>query len=434
MTSGVVARVRHWLRWFVRHGAGRLTLLAGVVTGSSLAQIMFNFDGRTDPFPLYERLRNAGVVSGNAIAMATAGYAGVAEVLRNARFTASPASSPVARWALDVTSDPAAVASLDPPSLLVVDPPDHTRYRRLIAPAFSARAVERMRPRIEAIVAGVLDDLAARPREQPVDLVQAFSKQVPVAVISDLMGTPPEMTGQFLDWTDRGAPSLDMGLPYGEYTAADAAIREANTWLLEHFERLRADPGPDLISSLVAPAGDEEPLTDTELLATVQLLLSAGFVTMVDALSSGVVLLLDHPEQLAELRHAPAGWDNAFEEILRIESPVQYTARFAGPGAEVGGCPVASGRAVVAMLGGANRDPSAFPGPDVFDIHRANARDHLAFSRGIHHCVGAGLARLEGTTALRALFERFPEIVLEGPPERRGGAMLRGYRHLWVTL
>ncbi len=421
-------------RWLVRHGAPRLVLTIGCATGSLVARAMFSPQVRADPYPLYRRMREQGAVIGNSLSLAVARFSSVDAVLRDSRFTAGPASSPVARWAMAVGRNADAIGTLDPPSMFVVDPPDHTRYRKLVAGLFTARAVDGMSTGIQKITDELLDRLAGRDdagtATDPVtDLVAEFCQQLPIAVISDVMGVPASMLEQFLEWNDRAAPAIDMGLKYGEFCTAETALAETNAWLEAHLAELAGRPAQDRLGELVQAAGRGGPgdLSDEELMATVQVLLSAGFVTLVDLLSNGVVLLLQHPDQLESLRQNPAGWDNAIEEILRYESPVQFTARFADVDQNVGGCPVKRGNSVVAVLGAANRDPDVFPDPDRFDITRANARDHLAFSRGLHFCVGAQLARTEAVIGLRTLFERFPDLTL-------AGSMLRGYSRLPVRL
>jgi cytochrome P450 len=206
-----------------------------------------------------------------------------------------------------------------------------------------------------------------------------------------------------------------------------------HAFLRGHFDRLRREPAEDLVSRLVG-LPDDEALTERELHATVMLLLGAGFETTVNLLGNGVVLLDAHRDQREVLIDDPAGWDGAVEEVLRHDSPVQITGRTAKAEAVVAGGTVPAGGRVTVLLGAANRDPEVFPDPARFDIARPNARDHLAFSAGIHYCVGAGLARLEGVVGLRALAERFPELRVSGRPVRRDLQTLRGFEHLPVTL
>jgi len=418
-------------RWAIRHGAPRVLLRVMTWLRRPAGRVLFE---RADPervYDLHAGIRSGGPLVGDAVALVTARHDTVSELLRDPGYEAGARSSKVATWAMRAGRAPDALGPLDPPSLLVVDPPDHTRYRRLVSRVFTPRAVAALAPDVERIAAGLLDRFEKDAEDGVVDLVPSYAKRLPVAVIAHLMGIPERMLDQFLSWSDSAAPALDLGLTYREYAVADQALQETNRWLREHFRTLRASDGDDLLSRLVRIVDDEEGdgggLTEEELLATAQLLLAAGFVTIVDMVSSGAVLLLRHPDQLAGLRADPSGWPAAVEEILRYESPVQVTARFSAARATLGGRRLSRGQAVVALLGGANRDPEVFADPDRFDVRRANARDHLAFSRGLHHCLGSGLARLEGEVGFRLLFERFPELALHGTPVRRPGAVLRGW-------
>ena len=423
--------IRRFVRWGIRHGGPRLLLRAMTWSGSSIGRLLFDRGNQEEIFTLHQRMRRSGPLVGGSIAMGTSHHATADAVLRSPQYHAGPDSSPIARWAMARGVNPAALGPLDAPSLLVVDPPDHTRYRRLVSKAFTARAVNGMAPEIARITGRLLDDLAGVPST---DLVESFAKKVPVAVIASMLAIPQNMLDQFLRWSDQAAPSLDLGITHQEFVVADQALRETNQWLREHFHHVREHPGDYLLSELVRVVDDGDRLTEEELLATAQLVLAAGFVTIVDMLSSGIVLLLRHPGQLSALRADPAGWPNAVEEILRYESPVQVTARFATERTSLGTRPIPRGQAVIAMLGGANRDPAVFTDPEVFDVGRDNAKEHLAFSRGIHHCIGSGLARLEGEIALRGLFERFPQLSLASAPVRRPGGVLRGYSCVPVLL
>jgi cytochrome P450 len=266
-----------------------------------------------------------------------------------------------------------------------------------------------------------------------VDLVAGFAAPLPVLVIADLLGVPTDRQQDFLRWGAAAAATLDPGLPLRRFLAADRAIRALHDFLAGHFARLRREPGEDLVSRLVA-ASDEDALSDRELHATVLLLLGAGFETTVNLLGNAVVLLDAHRDQRNALLADPTGWPNAVEEVLRFDSPVQITGRTVRADTELAGVPVRPGSRVTMLLGAANRDPDVFADPGRFDIGRANARDHLSFSAGIHYCVGAGLARMEAAVALRALTERFPGLRVTGRPVRRDLQTLRGFEHLPVTL
>ncbi len=226
-------------------------------------------------------------------------------------------------------------------------------------------------------------------------------------VIADLLGVPRERRQDFLHWGEAAAATLDPGLPFRRYVAAERALRAMHAFLRGHFERLRREPGDDLVSRLVT-LPEEEALTERELHSTVMLLLGAGFETTVNLLGNAVVLLDAHRDQWDALCAEPSGWPNAVEEVLRLDSPVQITGRTARADVRLAGRAVPAGTRVTVLLGAANRDPDVFADPARFDIRRSNAREHLAFSGGIHYCVGAGLARLEAVVGLAGLGRALP--------------------------
>jgi cytochrome P450 len=224
---------------------------------------------------------------------------------------------------------------------------------------------------------------------------------------------------------------LDIGIGWNTFRRAIEALREVDRFVADHVERLRdGDPGDNAFSRLAV--GDD--MTYRELAANAALLIGAGFETTVNLIGNGIVLLLEHPDQLAQLREDHELWPGAIEEILRFDSPVQMTVRTTNGDVDIAGQHIPAGEMVILLLGGANRDPRAFNHPDQFDITRPNVRDHLAFSSGMHVCLGAALARIEGTTALRALFERFPDLGLSAPPQPRGLVTLHGYQRLPTNL
>jgi cytochrome P450 len=357
-----------------------------------------------------------------------------AEVLRSTAFGVGFDRSRAPRWmqwVLRVTEDLETSGVAEPPSMLVVDPPDHTRFRRLVSRSFTPRATASFEPVVQRTAERLLDALGGHAG--PVDLIGAYAAELPVLVIAELLGVPTDRRADFLRWGAAAAATLDPGLPYRRFASAERALREMHAFLGGHFDRLRRDPGPDLVSQLVGLSG-EDALSERELHATVLLLLGAGFETTVNLLGNAVALLDAHPDQWDALRADPAGWPGAVEEVLRIDSPVQLTGRTALQDVSVDGAEIAAGTRVTVLLGAANRDPAVFPDPAAFDVTRPNARDHLAFSSGIHYCLGAGLARMEAVVGLRALSERFPRLRVAGVPERRDLQTLRGYEHLPVVL
>jgi cytochrome P450 len=325
----------------------------------------------------------------------------------------------------------APLGPLTPPSLLVTEPPDHTRYRKLVSRVFSLRAVEKLRGRTQQIATGLLDQIDPR---SPVDLVATYCSLLPVTVIAEILGVPERDREKVLRLGAAAAPSLDLGLSWTKFRHVESALREFDQWLAQHLDGLRRQPGDDLLSQLLAAQEDGVSLTDVELRSTAGLVLAAGFETTVNLLGNGIALLASNPEQRRLLAEREDLWPNAVDEVLRVDPPVLLTGRMTRADTEVAGVPMRRGSVMVALLAGANRDPQVFPDPDTFDITRQNARDHLSFSAGRHFCLGAALARMEGEVGLRTLFERYPEPRLENGAVRRSTRILRGYERLPVTL
>jgi len=434
VTATALRPARTLARWGVRHALPAFFLDRAARTGDPVGRLLRDADVRDQPYAVHEELRARGPLVGSGLGLVTTSHRVASEVLRSDRFGVGwdrSAAPRLIRWALAFGDELDASGVAEPPSMLVVDPPDHTRFRRLVSRAFTPRATAAFEPVVQRTADALLDALELG--SGTVDLVQTYAAQLPVLVIADLLGVPGERREDFLRWGAAAAATLDPGLSFRRYLAAERGLRAMHAFLREHFERLRRDPADDLVSRLVG-LPDDEALTERELHATVMLLLGAGFETTVNLLGNAVVLLDAHRDQWAALREDPSGWDNAVEEVLRHDSPVQFTGRTARADAVVAGRDVRAGTRVTVLLGAANRDPEVFDDPARFDVTRANARDHLAFSAGIHYCVGAGLARLEGVVGLRALTERFPDLRVAGRPLRRELQTLRGFEHLPVTL
>ena len=313
---------------------------------------------------------------------------------------------------------------------LTLNPPDHTRLRGLVSKAFTRRTVERLAPRIEAITA----DLLGAVGEGPVDLVETVATPLPVAVISELLGIPPADRDQMLAWSHAVARALDPDflLPPGAGERSARARAEFAGYLRELVAYRRREPGEDLLSALVRVRDEGDALTENELLATCVLLLIAGHETTVNLIGNGTLALLRNPDQLARLRSEPDLVERAVEELLRYDSPIQLTVRYAMRDAELGDVTVARGTRVLLLIGAANRDPAAFEDPDRLDVGRTPSR-HLAFGQGLHFCLGAPLARLEAQIVLRALTRR-TALALAGEPSWKDNLLLRGPSHLPVTL
>lgn len=426
--------VRAGVHWGVAHGLPTLLLRRAAGRGDLQARLIrVGSLGTDEVFDLVEEIRAHGPLYRSRIGYVATSHAAVRELLTSDDFrTGFPTDAGpvgrIARWAAPTTLHP-----VEPPSLLVTEPPDHTRYRKLVTRVFTMRAVERLRERTEEIATGLLDQLERRA-DGPVDLVEAYCAVLPVTVIAEVLGVPEGERGRVLDFGSAAAPSLDLGLGFRRYRSVARALARFDEWLGDHLDRLRRDPGDNLLSQLVAAREDGHGLSETELKATAGLVLAAGFETTVNLLGNGIALLHDHPDERARVGADPALWPNVVEEALRLDPPVLLTARMAVRDTELAGQPVRAGSMVSAILGGANRDPHVFEDPVRFDVARANARDHIAFSAGRHHCLGAQLARMEGEVGLRAIWDRFPDLRLEPGARRRETRILRGFATLPATL
>jgi cytochrome P450 len=428
--------LRRRIRWVVRHGLVRRRVRRQMRAGDLGSRLMIDPAIREDPFPYYDELRAQGRIVRTGLALISAHYDVCLEVLRSPNFGQVRLGqlSGILRLGLKLGGNPV-LGPIEPPSMLAVDPPDHTRYRKLVTRAFSARVIAAMRPRVEQIAEELLDELTRSTSGEPtVDLVARYASLLPATVIAEMLGAPVAMRRQFLDWGAGAALSLDIGLSYRDFRRSERDITALHRWMLGHFATIRRAPRNDILSTLVSAHDQGGQLTLDELSSIAMLLLAAGFETTVNLLGNGAVLLMRHPDQLDVLRAQPQQWAGAVEEVLRYESPVQRTGRIALRDTEVAGHRLKAGSFIVMLLGGANRDPAVFPNPHRFDVARPEADQNLAFSSGIHYCIGAALARLEGEIGLRALFRRFPDLALTGTPHRRPTRVLRGYDAIPVRL
>jgi cytochrome P450 len=422
------------IRWVVRHGLVRRTVHKQMRAGDLGSRLMLDPAIREDPYPYYRQLYERGRIVPSWLALVSAHHDVCLTVLRSPDFgqvRLDRLSTPF-RLAMKF-SGRAPLGPIEPPSMLVMDPPEHTRYRRLVTRAFSTRAVAALRTRVEKIAEQLLDEITGADGAT-VDLVARYASLLPATVIAEMLGAPVGMRRQFLDWGAGASLSLDIGLSYRDFRRCEHAIGALQQWMLGHFAQIRRAPRDDILNALVAVHDEGGQLSTDELSSIAMLLLAAGFETTVNLLGNGAVLLLRHPDQLDVLRAQPARWAHAVEEILRYDSPVQRTGRVALRDTKVAGQRVRAGSLVILVLGGANRDPAVFADPDRFDVQRAEAGEHVSFSSGIHYCLGAALARMEGEIGLQALFRRFPGLTLAGAPHRRPTRVLRGYDAIPVSL
>ncbi|MEU2116079.1 cytochrome P450 [Streptomyces sp. NPDC016459] len=382
----------------------------------------YGADFTADPYPFYAKLRAAGPVHPVRLPdgyefWLVVGHEEGRAALADPRLAKSPS-----------------VIGVRPPEediigvhLLAADAPDHTRLRRLVTGEFTGRRVESLRPRVERLATELVDVMEPAGRA---DLVDAYAYPLPITVICELLGVPAAHRDTFRRWsTELVTPSDDA--------AFAGAMEGFAGYLDELIEDKRAEgPADDLLSGLIAArAEDGDRLSGPELRAMAYLLLIAGHETTVNLISNTVRNLLTHPEELSALRADPALLDGTIEESLRYDGPVETsTFRFAREAVTLGGTDIPAGASVLVAIGALDRDPARFPDPDRFDIRR-DTRGHLAFGHGIHYCLGAPLARLEGRIALRTLLDRFPRLELdpEGAPwEWLPGLLMRGVRHLPV--
>jgi len=418
--------------WGLTHGVPRLAARAAARRGDVQGRLMLAASSGDQVRELSAQARASGPVHRSRFTWLTVDHAAAKEILSSPDFrTVSPASAQGPLGWLIARTAPGVLHPLEPPSLLVTEPPDHTRYRKLVTRVFTARAVERLRARTEAIAHELLD--AVDP-SAPADLISCYCGLLPVTVIAEILGVPAADRERLLELGHRAAPSLDFGLGWRQYRAVSAGLRDFDQWLEAHIEQLRRHPGEDLLSQLIQARDEEGTLDGRELKATAGLVLAAGFETTVNLLGNAIALLCANPGQLDRLRAETGLWPNAVDEALRLDPPVLLTGRQCGRATSVAGTAIPQATIVLTVLAGANRDPQVFDNPDRFDVTRENARDHLSFSGGRHYCLGASLARMEGEVGLRTLFQRYPRLELLPGAQRRPTRILRGYQTLPARL
>ena len=396
----------------------------------------FDPDFRVDPYPTYRRFLEEDPWHESPLGMTVLSrYDDIVGLLRH------PHASSALNDDDDAESQPVRIGAMQGEGelermrpFLFMDPPDHTRLRGLVQKAFTPRVIERLRPRIAEIVDELLD---VALQAGHLEAIEDFAYPLPVQVISEMLGVPTEDHETFKGWSRVLAKSLDpeIVMPPPEVIAER---QSAGMAFAEYFRGLiaerRAQPRDDLLSALVAAEEAGDTLSEGELLATLTLLLVAGHETTVNLIGNGLLNLGRHPEAQAQWRGDPSLDRTAVEELLRFDPPVQFTARSAVEDIELPSGTVRKGQGAICLIGAANRDPSHFTDPDTLDLARADNR-HIAFSFGIHFCLGAPLARVEGQIALASILRRTRDITLDlDRPTYKDNIVLRGLAALPLTL
>ena len=381
-----------------------------------------------DPYPSYAKLREEAPVHRSLLANAWVftRYADVDTILRDHRsFSSDPRKRELSK------RQRAALPSPDDYTMLFLDPPDHTRLRGLVNKAFTRRVVNALEPRVRTLLHGLLDGI-----EDPAagfDLMEAVAHPLPVIVIAEMLGVPPEDRARFRVWSDRRARLLEPTISPREREVAAEAAKALDEYFTPIVKARRAAPQEDIISALARAEEAGDTLTEREMLTMLRLILVAGNETTTNLIGNGMLALLRHPEELERLRADPSLIPAAVEELLRFDSPVQTDFRGVVRDCEVNGFAVRQGQSLITLIGAANRDPEVFEQPDRLDVARG-AGKHLSFGRGIHHCLGAPLAQLEGRIVLETLIERYSSIrLLTDRPAFRNSVVLRGLESLPVA-
>lgn len=400
------------------------TLVRGyALIGDPYAGVMASPPDR-DPYAMYEKVRAKGdMVRSRMGAYVTPSREICDSVLRDNRFVTATFDE-ASMVPITLVKDGEKIVNPVQDSFLMKNPPDHTRLRKLVQPFFTPRALKDRTASIQKIVTDHLDRLGDR-----FDVVTEFASQVPIQVIADLLGVPDDHKDVFARWGSALAETLDGVWSHQQLKDLHATIIEYNDFIDVLIDERRRNPQDDIVSHLVTR---HEDLSREDLVATTGLLLFAGFETTVNLISNGVLKAFENPHTVAPLAQSPEYAEGFVEETLRLDPPVQYTIRWPGERLELAGVSLPKGMPVMLMLAAANRDPRVFEDPLKFDPARSNAREHLAFSAGIHYCIGAGLSRIEGTLALHELFKRFPKLAADGPMTRRRSKLIRGALRLPV--
>ncbi|MFD3558515.1 cytochrome P450 [Streptomyces sp. NPDC058686] len=400
---------------------------------------LFTWEFASDPYPAYAWLREHAPVHRTELpsgveAWLVTRYADARQALADSRLSKNPEHHAEDAQGKSKTGIPGERSANLMTHLLNIDPPDHTRLRRLVSKAFTPRRIAEFAPRVQALTDDLIDQFAAQGKA---DLIHDFAFPLPIYAICDLLGVPSEDQNDFRDWA--GMMIRHGGGPRG---GVGRSVKKIRGYLAELIHRKRSDLGDDLISGLIRASDHGEHLTENEAVAMCFVLLFAGFETTINLIGNGMYTLLRHPEQRARLQESFRRGERellttGIEELLRYDGPVELaTWRFATEPLTIGGQPIATGDPVLVVLAAADRDPARFHTPDHLDLSRSD-NQHLGYGHGIHYCLGAPLARLEGCTAIETLLRRLPDLELAGDPADlrwRGGLIMRGLRSLPVEF
>ncbi|MEY9963059.1 cytochrome P450 [Streptacidiphilus sp. MAP12-16] len=405
---------------------------------------LFTWEFAADPYPAYAWLRTHSPVHRTTLpsgvdAWLVTRYADARQALADARLSKNPSNHSTQAHRSGRVGIPGERSADLMTHLLNIDPPDHTRLRRLVSKAFTPRRVASFEPRVREITDRLIDSFASGGEA---DLIHEFAFPLPIYAICDLLGVPAEDQDDFRDWAGMMLRHEKPGQGAGPRGGVARSVKKIRTYLAELIHRKRADLGDDLISDLIRASDHGEHLTENEAAAMAFILLFAGFETTVNLIGNGLYALLTHPEQRAQLQASLHRGETgllatAVEELLRYDGPVELaTWRFATSPITLGGQDIAVGDPVLVVLAAADRDPARFDQPDLLDLTRRD-NPHLGFGLGIHYCIGAPLARLEAQYALAALLCRLPDLQLAATPADlrwRGGLIMRGLRQLPVSF
>ncbi|MBT3535141.1 MAG: cytochrome P450 [Rhodospirillaceae bacterium] len=390
----------------------------------------FSPDFLRNPYPAFQQLRASAPIMRTDMGFWVASrYEDVTAILRDKRFGKCYVERTEKNHGPEIWDQPVYASMRN--WMLVMDPPDHTRLRKLVARAFAPRRLKALRPRVQQLVDDSLDAVEAKGE---MDFLSDFAFPLPVHVICDMLGIPAEERNFLFDGSRVSGRLIDpTPMSPEELKQVNEGHMEQVAFFRSLFERRRKTPDDDIITELLGAADDGDKLSDDELIGNIILLFGAGHETTVNMLGNGMLHLLSNPEEWEKLKADPSLVPSAVEEILRFDSSVQMTGRTALEDVEIGGVTIPAGEAVLNLLGAANRDPEQFDGAEDFKIDRPNVQP-TSFGGGIHHCLGAPLARIEGEIALATLIKRLPNLALANDdPDWRLTFTLRGLSTLPVT-